>query len=157
MRTSKSSISTFVAVAAVLVLGGAPAFAVEPADTVFTGGKVYTVSEAKPWAEAIAVKGSGIVYIGDDAGAKVFIGDDTEVLDLAGKMVTPGFISAHDHLVASEWMNLGAQLYEGKSLDNYLKTIKDYAEAHADEEVIRGIGWSIENTGGHHPTAARRG
>jgi predicted amidohydrolase YtcJ len=128
--------------------------AAEPADIVFTNGKVYTVNEKQPWAEAVAVKGNKIVYVGDAAGAKAFTGDDTEVIDVTGKMVMPGFISAHDHLVASGWMNLGAQLYEGKSLDDYLKTIKEYADAHPDEEVIRGIGWNIENTGGKHPTAA---
>lgn len=126
----------------------------EPADKVFTNGKVYTVNDAQPWAEAVAIKGNKIVFVGSNKEAKAFIGDSTVVEDLGGKMMLPGFISAHDHLVASGWMNLGVQLYEGKSLDDYLKTIKEYADQHPEEEVIRGIGWNIENTGGSHPTAA---
>ncbi len=129
-----------------------PAAAAEPADTVFTGGKVYTVNNEQPWAEAVAVKGNKIVYVGDAEGAKAFIGDDTKVIDTKGKMVLPGFISTHDHLIVSGWMNLGVQLYEGKSLDDYLQAIKEYADAHPDEKVIRGVGWNGENIGAE-PTA----
>ncbi|TWT84552.1 N-substituted formamide deformylase precursor [Planctomycetes bacterium CA13] len=66
----------------------------KPADTLFTGGKVYTVNDAQPWAEAVAVTGNQIVFVGSSADAKAFIGDDTDVVDCAGKMVMPGFISA---------------------------------------------------------------
>jgi len=125
----------------------------ETADIVFTGGKVYTVNDKQPWAEAVAVKGNKIVYVGDAAGAKAFTGDSTEVIDTSGKMVLPGFISTHDHLIVSGWMNLGVQLYNGKSLDDYLKMIKEYADAHPDEKVIRGVGWNGENIPGG-PTAA---
>ncbi|TVZ41641.1 hypothetical protein P886_0989 [Alteromonadaceae bacterium 2753L.S.0a.02] len=124
------------------------------ADTVFTNGKVYTVNDQQPWAEAVAVKGNKIVYVGDAAGAKAFIGDGTDVKDVAGKMVMPGFISTHDHLIVSGWMNMGVSLYKGKTLDDYLKMIKDYADAHPDEKVIRGVGWNAENLGGQKPTAA---
>jgi len=125
----------------------------ETADVIYTNAKVYTVNEKQPWAEAVGIKGNKIVFVGSNEEAKAFTGTETKVVDLDGKMVLPGFISAHDHLVASGWMNLGVQLYEGKSLDDYLKAIKEYADAHPDEEVIRGIGWNIENTGGKHPTA----
>ncbi len=125
----------------------------DSADCVFTGGKGYTVDEKQPWAEAVAVRGNKIAYVGDAAGAKPLIGGATQVLDVAGKMVMPGFISAHDHLIASGWMNLGVQSYDGKSGDDYLNAIKEYADAHPDDEIIRGIGWNGENTGGH-PTAA---
>jgi len=125
----------------------------EKADRVFTNGKVYTVNEAQPWADAIGIKDDKIVFVGSDKEAKAFIGDKTEVEDLNGKMVLPGFISTHDHLIVSGWLNLGVQLYQGKSLDDYLKMIKEYADAHPDEKVIRGIGWNGENIPGG-PTAA---
>ena len=48
-----------------------------PADTVFAGGKVYTVNDTQPWAEAVAVKDGKIIYVGDAAGAKAYIGKDT--------------------------------------------------------------------------------
>jgi len=131
----------------------ASANAAEPAGYVFAGGKVYTENTKQPWAEAVAVKGDKIVYVGDAAGAKAFTGAMTKVIDTTGKMVMPGFISTHDHLIVSGWMNLGVQLYNGKSLDDYLKAIKEYADAHPDEKIIRGVGWNGENIPGG-PTAA---
>ncbi len=67
------------------------------ADYVLTNGKVYTVNTKQPWAEAVAVKGKDIVYVGDRAGAKTFIGDKTVVTDLKGKTMLPGFIDTHSH------------------------------------------------------------
>jgi len=125
----------------------------EIADKLFVNGKVYTVNEAQPWAEAVGIKGNKIVFVGSDKDAETFKGNETEVIDLEGKMVLPGFISTHDHLIVSGWLNLGVQLYAGKSLDDYLKAIKQYADAHPDEKVIRGIGWNGENIPGG-PTAA---
>ena len=50
-------------------------------------------------AQAVAVCGSEIVYVGDDAGADAFAGEDTKVIDLGGKYVSPGFIDGHTHEV----------------------------------------------------------
>ncbi len=67
------------------------------ADIVGVNGSIYTVNEAMPWAEAIAIRGTDIVYVGDAAGAQEFIGDNTEVADLRGKFVMPGIVSGHEH------------------------------------------------------------
>ena len=107
------------------------------ADFVFNNTAVYTVNEAQPWAEAVAVRGNEIVYVGDVSGSAAFIGDSTEVFDLVGKMVLPGFFSAHEHLIASGWTALGVNLGDGQSLDDYLRMIKDYADANPEEEFIR--------------------
>jgi predicted amidohydrolase YtcJ len=125
----------------------------EAADFVFTNGKVYTVNESQPWAEAVAVKGNKIVYVGDAKGAEAFIGEGTEKIDLAGKMLLPGFFSAHEHLIASAWVSLGVNLGAGQSKEDYLKLIKEYADANPDEEFIRGIGWNATLMG-DQPTAA---
>ncbi len=71
--------------------------AADAADYVLTNGKVYTVDHEQPWAQAVAVKGTDIVYVGDDEGAGKFIGNDTTVTDLGGKMLLPGFIDTHNH------------------------------------------------------------
>lgn len=122
------------------------------ADVVFTGGKVYTVNEQQEWAEAVAVKSNEIVFVGAAADAKKYIGESTEVIDCNGKTVMPGFISAHDHLIASSWTALGVNLYDAKDKAETLKLIKEYAESHPDEKVIRGVGWVADKLGGL-PTA----
>lgn len=139
---------TFVAALAIGVSSGAFA---DQADYVFANGKVYTVNEKQPWAEAVAVKGNKIVYVGDAAGAKAFVGEGTQVIDTTGKTVMPGFISAHDHLIASNWTTAGVNLFDAKSKEGYLKLIKEYADAHPDEKVVKGIGWNVENLGGVAP------
>ena len=135
---------------ALFVVGQLPA---QTADTVFTGGKVYTVDEAKPWAEVVAVKDNKIVFVGSAADSKKHIGDNTKVIDCAGKTVLPGFVSAHDHLIASNWTSDGVSLLDVKSKEDCLAKIKEYAEANPELKVIKGIGWNAGNFGGVYPTA----
>jgi len=71
----------------------------EVADTVYTNGRIYTVDETNPWAEAIAVRGNEIVYVGDGAGAEALVGDATTVEDLDGRFVMPGIIGTHEHSI----------------------------------------------------------
>ena len=52
------------------------------ADQVFTNGKVYTVNDTQPWAEAVAIKGNKIVFVGSDEEVKAYIGKNTETTDL---------------------------------------------------------------------------
>src|SRR2546426_6509560 len=69
----------------------------EPADVVFVNANVYTVNEKQPRAEAIAVKGDRIVFVGSNANAKRFQGRGTRVIDLHGETVVPGMTDAHYH------------------------------------------------------------
>ena len=124
----------------------------EAADKVFINGNVYTVNESQPTAEAVAIKGNKIVFVGSSINAKDFIGEGTETTDLQGKTMMPGFVSAHDHLIASAWTTLGVQIYNAKDKTEALEMIKVYAEANPDKEVIQGIGWDINMLGGL-PTA----
>lgn len=122
------------------------------ADHVFINAKVYTVNTQQAWAEAVAVSGNKIVYVGDAKGAQDFVGEATQRHDLKGKMLLPGFVSAHDHLIASQWMNYGVDLYPAKNKEEYIQLIKAYVAAHPDEKVVRGIGWNPDIYGGY-PTA----
>jgi hypothetical protein len=84
----------------------------QPADFVLTGGKVYTVNEKQPWAEAVAVKGKEIIYVGDNAGAQAFIRNNTESIDLKGRLLLPGFVESHIHI------GVGAGTTSGVTLES---------------------------------------
>lgn len=156
MKNLNHKIPTFVAATiSVLLLVVAPAVqavAAPAADFVFTNGKVYTMNEAQPQAEAVAVKGDKIIYVGDAAGAKKFVGKDTKTIDTTGKTVMPGFVDMHDHIISSGWTSKGVQLFDGKNKEEYIAMIKKYAEDNPEMNPIVGIGWSTGNYGGR-PTA----
>ncbi|ORT48787.1 amidohydrolase [Vibrio sp. qd031] len=68
--------------------------------TVFTGGKVLTVDDNFSEAEAIAIHGNRILAVGTDAAVREAAGSDATIVDLEGKVVLPGFIDPHSHVVA---------------------------------------------------------
>ncbi|NDV19274.1 amidohydrolase family protein [Pseudodesulfovibrio sp. JC047] len=120
--------------------------------TVFTGGTVYTVDQKQPWAEAVVVTDNKIAFVGSAHDAKQYINEDTTVIDVSGKTIFPGFVSTHDHLIASGWTTLGVQIYDAKDRADALAKIKSYADANPDKKVIQGIGWDQSMLGGL-PTA----
>ncbi len=65
----------------------------------FLHGAIYTVDQERTWASALAVKGGLIAYVGDESGAEEWIDEHTEVTDLAGRMMLPGFHDSHIHLL----------------------------------------------------------
>lgn len=152
MRNIMSSIVVTLALCAAVAGCTSRKAKTEPADYMFSNAKVYTVNPDQQWAEAIAVRGNEIVYVGDTAGARAFEGKKTQIFDLDGKMVLPGFVSGHDHLIASNWTKAGVDLFSAKSKDDYLRMIREYAEAHPDDEIVFGFGWDRTNYGGY-PTA----
>lgn len=66
-------------------------------DLVLKNGSVYTVDRDRSWAQAVAIADDKIVFVGSNTEIEPFIESDTVVIDLAGKMVLPGFIDAHGH------------------------------------------------------------
>lgn len=81
--------------------GSGLAAAAPSAEIVYRHGAIYTVDQAGTVAQALAISGGRIVYVGNDTGAKPLIGKNTTVIDLAGRMVMPGLIDGHMHPVAA--------------------------------------------------------
>ncbi|MGC2781483.1 MAG: amidohydrolase [Bradyrhizobium sp.] len=110
------------------------------ADIVFHNGPVYTVNGGREWARAVAVKHKHIVYVGDDAGVRSFIGPKTRVVDLAGKMLLPGFVEGHIHPVAGAAITRGVDL-QFDSRDETLEALKAHRARVGKVDVVRGFGW----------------
>jgi len=84
-------------VAAVAVLRFASATAAEPAERIIRGGSIVTVDPAQPTAEAVAIRGGKIVAVGAEADVLQHKGPNTQVTDLAGRTLVPGFVDGHSH------------------------------------------------------------
>ena len=82
------------------------------ADLVLEGAAVYTVDRARTWAEAVAIRGDEILYVGGNQGAARYVGPKTRVVNLAGKMVLPGFQDAHLHPLWAGVEQLHCTLYD---------------------------------------------
>ena len=69
------------------------------ADLLIQGGKIYTLDEEQPWVEAVAVRNGEIVFVGSNKEAQNWLGKGSQLQDLQGKMLLPGFIDSHAHPV----------------------------------------------------------
>jgi predicted amidohydrolase YtcJ len=127
-----------------------PGATANSADFVFHNGRVYTVAEAAPWAEAVAVKGNTITYVGDDAGALALAGPNTKVVDLGGKLLMPGFVEGHIHPFMGAFLTTGVDLQVPTGADA-LAAIGDYAKVNPTG-AIRGFGWRVDMFGPEGPT-----
>lgn len=124
-----------------------------PADKVFTGGKVYTLDIAAPWAEAVAIRGDTIVYVGSDSGAEAFIGSDTQRHDLSGKLLLPGFIDGHIHVGSTLPYLFAATLSPAMAADEALAAIAKHAEENPGQNPLVGVGFLGAAFGPEGPTA----
>ncbi len=121
---------------------------------VLTNGKIYTVNEAQPWAEAVVIEGNKIAYVGDNAGALAYAKDGVEVEDLGGKLMTPGLIDGHLHAFGAIVINGLIRIAPTDKLADMQKKIKDYIDAHPDFEAYMGMGWADSYFGAEGPNKA---
>ncbi|HEY9868890.1 MAG TPA: amidohydrolase [Candidatus Obscuribacterales bacterium] len=113
------------------------------ADLVLTGGAVYTMDAPRSWAEAVAIEGGRIVYVGPNSGAQKYIGKDTKLMELNGKMVLPGFQDSHVHPAWGGVEQARCVLNDLYSPEEIYRAIADYAAKHPDSKWIVGGGWPL--------------
>ncbi|MGW3659105.1 amidohydrolase [Streptomyces sp. NPDC005151] len=121
------------------------------ADLVFTRGPVFTADPARSRATSLAVVGDRIAAVGHDD-VRELIGPGTEVVDLTGKLLLPGFQDAHIHPVYAGVELAECDLTGTVGVEEYLALIRTYADAHPDHAWITGGGWSMESFDGGLPT-----
>ena len=101
------------------------------------------MNEALPWAEGVAVGGGKIIYVGDSRGVEKLKSPAPKVIDLAGKMVLPGFHDSHIHLV-SGGIELGQCNLSGLGTNEEIfAKIREYATEHPEKKWIVGGGWDL--------------
>ncbi len=115
------------------------------ADLVLINGTVHTVNPDQPWAEALAVKGEKISAVGSSQDIKEMIGSSTEVIDLRGDLLLPGFIDSHTHFLDGGFSLLSVSLREAKSREEFVARIKEKAEELGKEEWILNGDWDHQS------------
>ena len=116
----------------------------EVADLVLTNGKVVTVEDGAPDAQAIAVRGSRVVAVGTAAAVKPHIGPKTQVIDLKGQLVIPGFVEGHGHFTGIGQAELGLKLMSTTSWEQIVGKDAERVKAAKPGEWIYGRGWHQE-------------
>lgn len=109
---------------------------------ILKNGLVYTVDKNRTWAQAVAITGDQIVFVGSNKSVESFLGSETVVIDLGGKMILPGFVDAHAHPSHAMDFVGNISLYLLDSLEEYEKAIAEFVESRPDAEFYRGSGWA---------------
>jgi len=116
----------------------------EPADLVLMNGKIVTVDDKKPEAQALAVKGNVILAVGNDKEIKGYITDTTEVIDLEGKLAIPGFTDAHGHFTGLGRSLMRLNFMHVKNWDEIVAMVKEAVQTAQPGDWIFGRGWHQE-------------
>jgi hypothetical protein len=125
-----------------------------PAALVFRNGPVHTVASspagpavgpgAEPVPTAVAVRDGRIVLVGGEDEVGVLVGPRTEVVDLAGRALLPGFQDAHVHPISGGLAMLGCDLSEAGDAAGAVAAVRAYAAANPDLRWVTGRGWLMD-------------
>jgi predicted amidohydrolase YtcJ len=117
---------------------------VEPADLVLKNGKIVTVNDVKPEAQALAVSGDIIVAVGSNEEIERYITQTTKVIDLEGKLAIPGFTDAHAHFTGIGQAQMRLNLMHVKNWDEVVGMVEEAVKKAQPGEWIVGRGWHQE-------------
>ena len=113
----------------------------QPADLIVLNARVYTADVTRPVAEAFAVRGGRIAFVGSARGALALAGPRTQRLDLGGQTVIPGMVDAHAHLLGLGQALRTVNLVGTQSYDEVIARVVERAKTARPGEWIRGRGW----------------
>jgi predicted amidohydrolase YtcJ len=115
-----------------------------PADLVLTNGRVVTVEDSQPEAEAIAIRGDRIVALGSSRDLQKYIGASTRVVDVKGQLVIPGFTEGHGHFTGVGEAQLNLNLMNVRSWDEIVALVAEAVKTAKPGQWIYGRGWHQE-------------
>lgn len=112
-----------------------------PADLIVTNARVYTADDARPLAQAFAVRNGKIVFVGSQREADILKGSATRVIDAGGKTVIPGMVDAHAHFSGLAGTLRSVDLVGTKSYDEVIARVVERAKTAPKGTWIEGRGW----------------
>ncbi|MEK6299549.1 MAG: amidohydrolase family protein [Acidobacteriota bacterium] len=123
------------------------------ADLALTGGRIWTGNKSQPWAEALASRSERIIAVGSNDEIKKLIDSHTRVIELQGKLATPGFIDDHTHFMSGGFQLLSVDLRDAATQEEFARRIKSHAEKLGANRWVNGGDWDHELwPGGPLPT-----
>jgi hypothetical protein len=134
-----------------LILGACHSETRQTATLVVTDAKVWTGDPDRPWAEAVASSGGTIIAVGSQADIAPFIGDETEVISVAGSMLVPGMIDTHVHFISGGSGLAAVQLRDAATPEEFVERIGAFAKTLKPGEWVLNGNWDHENWGGELP------
>jgi hypothetical protein len=142
-----------------VLLLATPGFAEDVADLILVNGRVYTLEEGRPWAQALAIRGERIAAVGTNEEVRRFHGPGTREIDLAGAFVSPGFNDAHVHVDGTGALLTGVNLLDVHTADAFRERIGETAgRLPKGSWITRGMWGAYEQWGagssGDLPTSA---
>jgi predicted amidohydrolase YtcJ len=111
------------------------------ASIIIHGGTIYTVDESQPTVEAVAVKDNKILFAGSFDEAESYKSDQTEMIDLQGKTMTPGLIEGHGHFMGLGYNELNLDLMNTTSYEQIVDAVAERVKTAKPGEWITGRGW----------------
>ena len=115
-----------------------------PGDMVIFGGTIYTADDTHPKVEAVVVTNDKIAFAGGEKEARKWIGDKTNVIDLKGKTMTPGFIEGHGHFFGVGYYEIDLDLMKAKNYEEIVEMVRVAVEKAQPGQWILGRGWHQE-------------
>ena len=127
-----------------LVLTGNQQPAVEPATLVLRNGKIVTVDDKMPQAQAIAIRGDRIAAVGSNTEIQRYVGPGTKVIDLGGRLAIPGLVESHGHFMNFGLSKMTLDLMDVKDWNEIVSMVAAAAKQARPGEWIIGRGWHQE-------------
>ncbi len=145
-------VKCFVLLLPVLLIGPVNCSQERPlAETIITHAKVYTVDARLPWAEAVAVKGERILFVGSTKEALRFRGPATKMIDAGGRLLLPGIEDSHVHFVSGSENLAKVDLAGTRTVEEAQERIRKFAREHPQAAWVQGRGWMYAAFPGNMP------
>jgi predicted amidohydrolase YtcJ len=123
----------------------------QKADTIISDAKIYTVDSKLPWAEAVAIRGERILFVGSTKSALRYRGPGTKVIDAGGRLLLPGIEDSHVHFVSGSENMAKVDLAGTRTVEEVQERIRKFAQEHPQAAWVQGRGWMYAAFPGNMP------